>query len=156
LLTSLASLQQIERWLEYHHRKAQNTKVKEADPDDPINIIMARLTGSKLSKPRAPPPYNIWAKQPNIKVLVDKEYRLVRPTGRVDCNALREVRSRLYNKMVPDEEKLEWRKRALEEGKAAVAEWEQNLLRPPAADPESRQLLVVYVLLFKYISLTSF
>lgn len=101
---------------------------------------MARLTGSKLAKPRAPPPYNVWAKQPDIKALVDKEYQLARPVGRIDCNLLRNIRSRLYNEMVPDTEKLEWRKQAIEEGKAAVAEWEQNLVRPPASDPESRQL----------------
>jgi len=42
--------------------------------------------------------------------------------------------------MVPDTEKLEWRKWAIEEGKVAVTEWEQNLVRPPASDPESHQL----------------
>ena len=101
---------------------------------------MARLTGTKLAKPRAPAPYNVWAKQPDIKVLVDKEYQLAHPAGgRVNCNALRQIRSSLYEKMVPDSERLHWRKRALEEGKAAIAEWEENLVRPPATDPESRQ-----------------
>lgn len=117
---------------------------------------MARLTGTKLAKPRAPLPYNVWAKQPAIKALVDKEYQLAHPTGRVDCNVLCDIRSKLYNKMVPDVKKIYWRKQAIEEGKAAVTEWEQNLLRPPARDPESRQLLVIDVLSFKNTLLSSF
>jgi len=112
---------------------------------------MARLTGTKLAKPRAPPPYNVWAKQPNIKALVDKQYQLACPNGgRVDCNVLRKIRSKLYNEMVPNKEKVLWRKQAMEEGKAAVAEWEENLARPPATDPESHQQLV-FVSLFRYI-----
>jgi len=153
-LTSLSSLQQIARWLKNNHRKTLSTKVREADPEDPITILMARLTGSKLAKPRAPPPYNVWAKQPDIKALVDKEYKLSRPTGRTDCNLLRDIRSRLYNEMVPTTERLHWRKLAMDEGKVAVEEWEQNLVRPPATDPESRQRLVVHVLPLEYTPLT--
>jgi len=52
--------------------------------------------------------------------------------------------------MVSDKEKIIWRKQAIEEGKAAVAEWEENLARPPATDPESHQQLV-FVSPFGYI-----
>jgi len=112
---------------------------------------MARLTGTKLAKPCAQPPYNVWAKQPNIKALVDKQYQLACPNrGRVDCNILRNIQYKLYNEMVSDKEKIIWRKQAIEEGKAAIAEWEENLARPPATDPESRQQLV-FVSPFGYI-----
>jgi len=144
------SRQQIERWLQYNHRKGHLTKITQVDPDDPVTILVARLTGTKLAKPRAPPHYNVWAKQPAIKTLVDKEYQLARPQGgRIDCNLLREIRSSHYQKMVPDSEKLHWRKLALEEGKVAVAEWEENLAKPPATDPESRQRSVAFVLWFE-------
>lgn len=51
--------------------------------------------------------------------------------------------------MVPNDEKICWRKQALEEGKTAIAEWEQNLVRPPVTDPESHQKFVFIVLAFK-------
>lgn len=89
---SLSSFQQIERWLDYHHRAARSTKVREADPEDPITTIIAKLTGTKLAKPCAPPPYNVWARKLDIKALVDKEYQLACPDrGRVDCNTLRDI-----------------------------------------------------------------
>ena len=109
-----------------------------------------------MAKPRTQPSYNVWAKQPDIKAFVDKQYQLACPNGgRVDCNILRNIRSKLYNEMVSDKEKIIWRKQAIEEGKAAVAEWEENLARPPATDPESCQQLV-FVSPFGYIELTSF
>lgn len=105
---------------------------------------MARLTNTKLAKPRAPPVYNIWARQPNIKALVDKEYKLAHPGGGVvDLNLLRGIKSKLFDKLVPAAEKPIWRKQALAEGKALVEEWEQGLVSPPATDPESRQRSVL-------------
>jgi len=155
-IIALSSLQQIAQWLKNNHRKTLSMKVREADPKDPIMILIAHLTGSKLAKPRAPPPYNVWAKQPNIKALVDKEYKLSHPTGQTDCNLLRDIRSRLYNEMVPAMERLHWRKLAMDEGKVAVEEWEQNPVRPLATDPESCQQLVVHVLPLEYTPLTWF
>jgi len=100
---------------------------------------MARLTGTKLAKPRAPAAYNVWAREPANKAIVEADYRLERPgPGRFDPNHLRIIKSRHYNK-IPATEKKVWLKKALEEGKTAVAEWEENLAKPPAGDPESRQ-----------------
>jgi len=108
---------------------------------------MARLTGTKLAKPRAPPVYNVWARSPDIKILVDKEYKLAHPTGGViNLNLLRIIKSKLFDQMVPNEEKPMWRKRAMAEGKVLVDEWEQGLVSPPAMDPESRQRLVLVLL----------
>jgi len=105
---------------------------------------MARLTGTKLAKPRAPPVYNIWAREPAIKAVVDKEYKRAHPKGGVvDLNLLRGIKSKLFNDMVPAAEKTIWRKEAMKEGKALVEEWEQGLVSPPATDPESRQRLVL-------------
>ena len=42
----------------------------------------------------------------------------------------------------------------MDEGKVAVKEWEQNLVRPQATDPESHQRLVVHVLPLEYTPLT--
>lgn len=110
-----------------------------------------------LAKPRAPPVYNLWAKSPEIKALVDRGYRLAHPNGGVvDLHLLRSIKSRLYEKMVPDVEKTIWRKQALEEGKVLVKEWEQNLVSPPATDPESRQQLVLILYHSILLSLTHF
>jgi len=35
--------------------------------------------------------------------------------------------------MVSNKEKIIWRKQVIEEGKAAITEWEENLARPPAS-----------------------
>jgi len=118
---------------------------------------MARLTGTSLAKPRAPPVYNVWARSPDIKALVDREYKLAHPNGGVvDLHLLRSIKSRLYEEMVPNTEKTIWRKQALEEGKALVKEWEQNLVSPPATDPESRQQLVFGLYQFSSFVLTYF
>ena len=48
--------------------------------------------GEHMAKPHTQPPYNVWAKQPNIKALVNKQYQLACPNGgQVNCNILRNI-----------------------------------------------------------------
>ena len=116
---------------------------------------MAQLTNTKLTKPRAPPVYNIWARSPEIKALVDEQYKLAQPKGGVvNLNLLRIIKSRLFDQMVPYGEKPIWRKRSLAKGKVLVEEWEQGLVSPPATDPESRQRLVLVLHQFNVFVLT--
>jgi len=104
---------------------------------------MARLTGTKLAKPRAPAPYNLWAREPANKAAVEADYKRERPgPGQFDPNHLRIIKLRHYGNVPPSEKRV-WQKKALEEGKAAVAEWEENLAKPPAGDPESLQRYVI-------------
>ena len=149
--------QQIACWLKRQHAKARSTKIREANPEDPITILMARLTSTNLAKPRAPPPYNLWARLPENKALVDEEYKLAHPQGGVvDLNLLRSIKSRLYEEAVPLLERTSWRKQALAEGKVLVEDWERGLVSPPAMDPESRQRFVLFSPPFNLLVLTSF
>jgi hypothetical protein len=56
----------------YQHTKDHGALAKEPSIHDPMTMLLARLTGISLLKPRKPIPYNLWAKA-NPKI-VEKEF----------------------------------------------------------------------------------
>ncbi|KDR65475.1 hypothetical protein GALMADRAFT_81806 [Galerina marginata CBS 339.88] len=101
---------QVARWFAYRHEKSHGSS-DAINPENPITILMARLTGHSTTKPRKPIAYNSWAK---------------------------ENKAALFNKL-PEKERRKWEKDAEKAHKVLLEGWEQALRRPASTDPEARQ-----------------
>ena len=112
------------------------------DLDDPMMILMSKLTGSTLSKPRQPIPYNLWGRA--NRELVDKQYAKDRET--VDSKkwmALRSSITRTLFKKLDRATQDHWAAVAKSEQEVAVKAWEAALKAPGSAAPAELQKYVV-------------
>ena len=148
--SDLLSFQQIVRWLQYQYnvqRSKGGVYSKIADPNDPLTILIARLTGTKLTKPRKLVPHNLWFREPENKAKVDEEYtkQYGKGNGRLKINQYYGIISSLF-KQLPLAERNRYAAMAVSEHKQLLQDHEDSLNSPPATDPESRQKYVVIIL----------
>lgn len=103
---------------------------------------MAKLTGTSLSKPRQPIPYNLWAKEDANREAVDREFKVQRSTLKSRKGELLTLRTKitkdLYDKL-PETTKQEWRKRAKDIQGDSLRNWKETLEGPPSTEPADRQ-----------------
>lgn len=126
----------------YQHSKDHSAPNGEISTEDPMMILMAKLTGTSLSKPRQPIPYNLWAKEDANREAVDREFKVQRSTLKSRKGELLTLRTKitkdLYDKL-PETTKQEWRKRAKDIQGDSLRNWKETLEGPPSTEPADRQ-----------------
>jgi hypothetical protein len=129
----------------YQHNKDHGAAKKLLDMDDPMTVLLAKLTGSSVSKPRQPIPYNLWAKENRavIEMEYSKERRRLNST-KGDLMKLRAGVTRKLFDALPKNVRDGWQEKAKKEHVAALKAWEERLTGSPSTDPKSRQEYVVY------------
>lgn len=109
-----------------------------------MTILLAKLTGSSISKPRQPIPYNLWAKE--NRITIEAEYNRERRRLNSNKNNLIKLRAGVTRKLfdaLPEDVRDEWQSKAKLEHVQAVKAWEERLTSPALTDPKSRQEYVI-------------
>ena len=113
---------------------------------DPYAILLSKLTGVTLKKPRKPIAYNLWARE-NHKVV---EFGFLAARVNLSKKDFAGVRTKLTKVLfedLPRAEQKEWEKKTTEHHKIALEQWELKLRSPPSVDPIDRQQYVCYPLM---------
>jgi hypothetical protein len=135
--------QKIKRWLAYRQKKVPDlAKVKDSLPntDDPAIIMLARLTGTSLSKPRVPISYNVWGRF-NKQQINDAcaSAHLNKPLQKKMQAAERTRITKALFDALPLAERNKYAEIAKKEGDEKLKEWAEKLSGPPSTNPEDRQ-----------------
>ena len=108
------------------------------DADDPMTILMAKLTGSNLTKPRLPIAYNLWGKAHNN--LINPKFEAARAgVKHRDWMQLHTRITRDLFNSLDKETQNRWKATAKKEHEEATAAWEAVLKGPASTRPEDRQ-----------------
>ncbi|KAF9470292.1 hypothetical protein BDN70DRAFT_939839 [Pholiota conissans] len=135
---------QISRRLKYQHSKTTTlpTDVPRGI-EDPMFVLMARLTGIDPKKPRRKTGYNLWApsNRPTLNALVNQRAIDMNITGKKKIGLRNKIYKEAYDEL-DDEEKKEWETKAKIEHEKSSAMLEASLDAPPSTEPADRQNVI--------------
>ncbi len=113
---------------------------KESGKENPYTVMLHRLTGLSISKPRKSQAFSLWAKANSHKVLEAWNEEL--KTKPVACGEraakLNAFKSKLFKKE-SKEVQQEWAVMADEEHKEAIKEYNERIEAPMSKDPADMQ-----------------
>ncbi|KJA13066.1 hypothetical protein HYPSUDRAFT_209854 [Hypholoma sublateritium FD-334 SS-4] len=148
LLTTIRNRKaQIHRRLKYQHGKANGPAPRFASGDeDPMAILMSKLTGVSLVKPRRKTGFNVWgpAHTSILDHLVDERAEAENIVGRKKIG----LRTKIYKEQYDEldaEEKEEWEAKAQEQYDAAMKRISDLLTLPASNEPEDRQKVISHI-----------
>jgi hypothetical protein len=102
--------------------------------------MLARLTGSSLSKPRVPIAYNVWGRHNKQKI--NDTYtnaNIYKPLPKnLQAAECTRITKKLFDAL-PLAERNKYFEMAKKEGDDKLKAWKEKLSRPPSTDPEDRQ-----------------
>ena len=113
--------------------------------------MLARLTGSSLSKPRVPIAYNVWGRYNKQKI--NDAYNNAHIYKPLPKNLQASERTRITKKLfnaLPLADRKKYIEMAKKEGDEKLKAWKEKLSRPPSTDPEDRQRWVTDLLLLLF------
>ncbi|KJA13978.1 hypothetical protein HYPSUDRAFT_209087 [Hypholoma sublateritium FD-334 SS-4] len=135
---------QIKRRLAYQYNKTRSKKTKfELGSSDPMAILMAKLTGNSIQKPRQKTAYNIWG--PQNRCFVDPIFNERVRNEAVPAKRHAALRSAVYKELfeeLPQDEQQEWLERAEREHQDAIQKADGALKSEPSLTPEDRQRII--------------
>lgn len=136
--------QQIKRRLHYNYNKTKNDKATfEMGSNDPMAVLMSKLTGNSLQRPRLKTPYNLWG--PHNRCFVDPVFAERVKEGNISAKGQAALRSSIYKELfeeLPEDERREWTERAEREHQQALDKVDAALKSGPSMAPEDRQRCV--------------
>lgn len=103
-------------------------------------ILMAKLTGNALHKPRQKTAYNLWG--PQNRCFVDPVFNDRVREGNVPAKQQAALRSAVYKELfddLPEDERNEWIEKAAQEHKEALKNSHDILQAGPSSAAEDRQ-----------------
>lgn len=105
-----------------------------------MDILMAKLTGSSLVKPRQPIPYNLWAaaNADIVEKALDARRWVQQPSSKKLIN-LRSTLTRSLFMDLPDDTRAEWEAKAKAGHAQVLADWAETIERPASTSSEYRQ-----------------
>lgn len=106
-------------------------------------ILMTKLTGTDIQRPRLHTAYNLWG--PANRIFVDPIFQERVREGDVPASRHAALRSSIYKELfeeLPEEEHREWTQRAKQEHEEALAKVERALKSEISDAPEVRQKCV--------------
>lgn len=110
---------------------------------DPMAVLMTKLTGGTVQKPRQKTPYNLWG--PANRIFIDPIFSERVREGNVPAKQQAALRSALYKELfeeLPEEERQEWAERAEVEHQEALSKVNSALKAGASSTPEDRQRYV--------------
>ena len=114
--------------------------------DDPMAILMMKLTGGTMQKPCQKTPYNLWG--PANRVFIDPIFSERVREGNVPAKQQAALRSVLYKELfeeLPEEERQEWANKAEIEHQEALSKVESTLKLGASSAPADRQRYASYL-----------
>ncbi len=101
--------QQIKRRLQYQYSKTQSQKTTfEIGSSDPMAILMSKITGNSLQRPRQKTAYNLWG--PEHRHLIDPIFKERVREGNVPATQQAALHSSLYKELfeeLPEDQRKE-------------------------------------------------
>jgi len=120
--------------------KDSNSDPQAAGPTNPYRVLLHKLTGVGIAKPRCKPAANIWRKM--NRDVIEAEVRSRASAEQTNPKKLAPLRETIIKRLfsdLPQEEQLDWARLAKEEHAEAVKKWKDDIVGPPSTDPEDRQ-----------------
>jgi hypothetical protein len=132
--------QQIKRWLAYQYMKDQDIDPMESGAQNPYRILLHKLTGTTIQKPRKIWVVNVWRRTQRKEI--DREAKIIAEKEKTPRSKLAAVRDKVARELferLSKEEQQQWVEQANEEHDAAVAKWKEETEGRPSTTPADRQ-----------------
>ncbi len=123
---------------------------RDTGADNPWTVILHRLTGVGLSKPRKPQAFTLWFKANTKEVdeawqakvdMLKEANKPMKPSQR--AASYQSFKSKMYREL-PSSEKSAWEELAVEEHEVVMKEYEEKLKVPVSKDPKDLQECVCW------------
>ena len=129
---------------------------QDIDPHDsgaqnPYQILLHKLVGTTIQKPRWQPPVNIWRKTQQKEI--DIEAKKITDNGSIPCSKHAVVWNRVAQDMyekLPEEEKAQQIEQATKEYATVMARWQEDTEANPLTASEDCQKWVSVYFFFVY------
>lgn len=127
----------------YQHSKDRTQTGKELGEENPFAVLLAKLNGTSLSRPRKPNAFDLWATEnqdvftPVLHAAVTQE----QPNRYQLAGLQSKVKKAEFDKLSP-EIKAEWQARVEERHRKELVEWKARWTSEPSTAPEDRQRYV--------------
>lgn len=124
----------------YNKTKSKSASYIAGSVNDPMSVLMSKLTGVSLTRPRLKTAYNLWG--PENRYDIDPIFVQRVREGNVPVSRQAALRSSIYKEYfdaLPEEEKQIWISRAEEEHQDALKKVEDALKSGPSTSPADRQ-----------------
>ncbi|KAJ3503437.1 hypothetical protein NLJ89_g8434 [Agrocybe chaxingu] len=135
---------QIKRWLAYQYMKDHDIDPKDTGADNPYRVLLHKLTGKGLKRPRQKSKHAAWRRMHTSEV--DEETRRRAEQQGVSMTKLAGIRERVAKEMfaaLDPSERDEWIQNVKEEHEEAVKKWEADANGPLSTAPEDRQRCIL-------------
>ena len=113
---------------------------KESGALDPYRVLLHKLTGVGIQRPRLRSAVNTWRKSQRDDI--EREVRRVVLRGGTPRSQLAKLRDSIAHKIfaaLPEEEQKQWSEQAKEEHQAALEAWKEATTGEPSKEPADRQ-----------------
>lgn len=120
--------------------KDQDIDPKESGAQNPYRILLHKLTGTTIQKPRLKSAANVWRKTQRQEI--DAAVKEITQRNNTPRNALAATRDKVARDMfskLSQEEQAQWILQAKEEHDEALARWKQDNEAVCSTTPEDRQ-----------------
>lgn len=108
--------------------------------DDPMAVLMSKLTGATIHRPRLKTAYNIWG--PENRAIVQPVFAERVKEGNVPASHQAALRSAIYKEFfesLPENEQKRWSDRAEAEHRDALKNFQDVLKAGPSTEPADCQ-----------------
>ena len=120
--------------------KDQDIDPKDSGAHNPYRILLHKLTGTSIQKPRQKSAANVWRKTQRQEI--DAEVKALLNYSAIPQSSLAVTRDRVARDMferLPVEEQAQWAEQAKEEHETALARWKEENEGKCSTMPEDRQ-----------------
>lgn len=116
---------------------------KESGVHNPYRVLLHKLTGSGLTRPRLKNAVNLWRKSHRMEVEAETERRIAAAGNSAPKrNQLTTFRDKVARDLFAALNKVDrdqWADQAKEEHETALQQWKKDIEAPPSQEPAERQ-----------------
>ena len=123
--------------------KDHNIDPKDSGAQNPYRVLLHKLMGTSIQKPRLKSATNVWCKTQRQEI--DAEVKEITKRNPIPRSALAATRDKVARDMfekLPAEEQAEWVEQAKEEHAAALTRWKDENEGNCSTTPKDRQRCV--------------
>lgn len=118
---------------------------RESGAQNPYRILLHKLTGTSIKKPRLKSATNVWRKSQRQEI--DVQVKKITQAGDTPRTALAAIRDKVARELfdkLPQEDKTHWIGVAKEEHEEALTRWKEDCEGNCSTSPKDRQKCVWY------------
>ena len=120
--------------------KDQDIDPRESGAQNPYRILLHKLTGTSIKKPRLKSATNVWRKTQRKEIDAQvKEITQLGNTPRTSLAAIRDKVAREMFEKLPQEDKAQWIEVTKKEHEEALVRWKEDCEGDCSTLPEDRQ-----------------